>query len=533
MGLLLGCSAGGLSEDASLTGQDASVLQTLEFAELPKAPVLANATVELAVRYRDEGGGPIANVQVDFALTSTAAGASLTPSRALTNAEGVARTQLRVGSTSGDLEVRARAGQATDYLPLLVTQANSSRLSVSLSYEGTRAVSSYTVTALPGMGCATALKAGLAGDVSYTFAAQDESVSFELGAGLTAAIVGWARDDTGAKLVRGCKEFTAEPTMDESKTRPALTLVLTDLPIVLDDALELELELNVSGAAQLVAESAQRSVDGVLTPAGGYTMFAEADYYLDAVTAQLASLGDVTGLDALAQRRLSSALSASLAPALATAGAGPKALGQAIGQLVTTRGASLILRSSFQAGVLAPVQDLTVVSLDGTKSLALTALPEGVPPSAKLDARYDAAAAQLRIAALELSLPLGRYGAAVLTGVETESQGTPAALREAAGCASVFGSWWLKSELSGVCDVSVAVAACEGAATQLTTRIKADFASLDTSSAVLQVSGNAQAHDRSEDGQVDDLGPTPLMGTWGSAAINAELRVPSRTAFAL
>jgi len=37
--------------------------------------------------------------------------------------------------------------------------------------------------------------------------------------------------------------------------------------------------------------------------------------------------------------------------------------------------------------------------------------------------------------------------------------------------------------------------------------------------------------DRSEDGKVDDLGPTELSGTWGTELVNAQLRVPARTAF--
>jgi hypothetical protein len=532
LSLLIACSAAGLDEeDGAAPSADESV-QRLTFESVVDTSVFANDTVELAVRYEDAAGGGREGVLVEFSLTSaTSPGASLSPSRSATDGQGIARTTLRAGSTAGELQVRARTGSTVAYLPLAVRQANASRVMVEVSYAGLRDVASYTVTALPGMTCATALKSGLAGEVAYNFEAEDETVAFELGAGLSAAIVGWGRDATGAKLVRGCREVTAS-TKDTSKTQMALELTLEDLPIALDGALSVELELNVAGPTQQLAAAAKRSVDGVLMPGGTYSMFAEADYYLDAVERWLAAQGNTSGAQALAAQRASSTLSATLGPALTQGKVGPGAVGAAVGALLTTRGAGITLRTSFEAGALTPISDLTVRSADDTQSLRWTNVNGTKLPVVTSTTRYEAARAELSFSSLRVELPLGSYGTSLLTGLEAESSGVPAVLSQASGCSSVVGPWWIKNSLLGVSDTSEAIAACERAVVDLTARIKADLAALDASSPALVLAGDVQVHDRSEDGKVDDLGPTMLAGTWGAENIQAELRVPVRTAFA-
>jgi hypothetical protein len=504
---------------------------SLTFDPLPEGSVLANSDVKLAVKFGDSTGGAVDNVQVEFSLTSSATGASLAPSRATTDATGVARTTLRVGSTTAGLEVRARARGAIGYVNLSVEQANASRVSVRVGYLGTRAVSSYTVTSLPGMDCAKALRSGLAGEVSYTFAAEDESVSFELGAGLTTAIVGWGRDTTGSKLVRGCKEFTALTTNDQSKTQSGLVLTLEDLPLTLDSTLPVELELNVTGAAQQLSAAVTKSVDRALTPTGSYAMFAEADYYLDAVAKLLTTQNNSASLAALTSLRTSSALAASLDPALSKGGVGPKAVGTAVGKLLTTRGAGITLRSSYSTKGLAAVSDLSVLSADGTRSLSFSSVPGTTLPTVSLSSTFSAASAELVVSALRIELPLGRYGRTLLAGLETENAGVLPTLVDAAGCTSVFGPWWSKNDLVSVGDSTLAITACEAALRALRTQIDGDLSALDAQSPVITLAGRVQAHDRSEDGDVDDLGPDTLTGSWGTVTLNSQLRVPVRTAF--
>lgn len=514
--------------DASET---ASSNLSLTFDPLPQGSVVANSEVQLLVRFSDATGGAVDNVQVEFSLTSSATGASLAPSRATTDASGVARTTLRVGSTTDGLEVRARARGAIGYLNLSVEQANSSRVSVRVGYLGMRAVSNYTVTSLPGMDCTKALRSGLAGEVSYSFAAEDEAVSFEVGAGLTTAIVGWGRDATNSKLARGCKEFRAPTTNDETKTQSALLLPLEDLPLSLDSTLPVELELNVAGAAQQLSTVVTKSVERALMPAGSYAMFAEADYYLDAVAKLLTTQNNTTGLSALTSLRASSALAASLDPALSKAGVGPKAVGAAVGKLLTTRGAGMMVRSSYSTKGLASVSDLSVLSADGTRSLSFSSVPSTMLPAVSLSSSFSAASAELVVSALRIELPLGRYGRTLLLGLEAENAGALPTLVEAAGCSSVFGAWWSKSDLSSVGDSSLAVAACEAALRALRTQIDSDLTALDASSPAITLAGRVQAHDRSEDGAVDDLGPDALTGSWGTVTLNSQLRVPLRTAF--
>ena len=105
-------------------------------------------------------------------------------------------------------------------------------------------------------------------------------------------------------------------------------------------------------------------------------------------------------------------LAASLDPALTKGGVGPKAVGAAVGKLLTTRGAGITLRSSYSAGVLAPIVDLSVLSADGTKALSFADVPSAKLPAVSLTASFDAASAELVVSTLRVELPLGGYGRA-------------------------------------------------------------------------------------------------------------------------
>jgi hypothetical protein len=173
-----------------------------------------------------------------------------------------------------------------------------------------------------------------------------------------------------------------------------------------------------------------------------------------------------------------------------------------------------------------------VLSADGTKALSFADVPSAKLPALSLSSSFDAGSAELVISELRVELPLGRYGRTLLAGIEGESAGVPPTLREAAGCSAVFGPWWSKNNLASVCDSGAAVTACESALSALRTQIDSDLAALDAESPAIVLSGRVLAHDRSEDGKVDDLGPDELVGSWGTIALNSELRVPVRTAFA-
>lgn len=531
LGLLGACASDASVHDAADAGAPAVYNQTLTFVAGGQISVLPNDSRVLTVRYQDERGAPVVGAAVEFALTGSAPGASLTPAHAVTDVSGLASTSLRVGSTTGDLMVRARAASGvTQYATVSVSEALGAQLSVSVDYKGQREISSFTVTSLPSMTCAAALKAGLAGDVSYTFPVSSQPVRFALGSGLSSAIVGFGRDDNGAKLALGCKEFTAPITADSATAMNTLVLSLGDQTLSFDNELSLELQLDVAASSKRLSDSAQAAVDQALTPGGQYAMFAEADYYLDAITAALTKQ-EVKSVATLTERRAAEALSASLNPALAQAAVGPKAVGTAVGALLLARGAGITLHTTYKAGLLGPIRAASALSADGATQLALAKLP-----TASIVASFSSEKAALLISSLRVDLALGDYGVALLGDIMKPgagpAPGRPAPLAAADGCSTVLGPWWSAHQLTSVCDVSVAVAACEGAVSALVTSIEAELVKLDAKSASLQLSGTVHVEDRSEDGQVDDLGHADLTGSWGADAALGQLRVPVKTAFA-
>jgi hypothetical protein len=519
----LGCSGGEDSgadaSDAAAPGQGAS----LEF-KASGTSLLPNKETDLVACYRDASGNALKGELVDFALVGVAPGASLNPSRALTGEDGCATTLLRAGSTAVDLDVRARAGeQGYDLITVSVRPALGTRVLVGVRYAGQRDIATYTVTSLPNMGCTQALASGLAGDSAYNFRAVDQQATFDLGYGLKAAIVGWGRDDAGAKLVRGCQEVTAPTTAIEAEAQKLVTLDLQDIALSLADALALELEINVSTPARQFEAACERGVASVVSPNAAYSMFADADFLLDAVQSSLTAQGKSAAAAELASRRQSASLSASLQPALVAAKEGPTAYGSATGAQLAQRGASITLRWSLSSALDSTLSAFTALSADGSEALRFTSLP-----SVEIAARFVGELAQVAFSQLQIELGLGSYGRALLAGIDASGR---AALTDKAGCAGAFASWWTKSALLDISSASDAQAACVNAVAQLDAAMQQQLSALDTSSPALALGGNAQAHPRSDDGKVDDLGPSALTGSWGADTVEAELRVPVRTAF--
>ncbi len=514
--VVFGCTDA--EDSAGLAARDASPgsRESLTFAALDpgQLPLLPNQMLLLSVQYKDAEGSALAGVTVDFSLVGAAAGASLSPTKSITDANGYATTTLRAGSTATELNVRARAGQdAYAYLPLSVNPAVGTSLSVGVRYTGQRSIASYTVTSLPGMTCEEALRAGLAGETAYHFSAPDQRATFSVGYDLSAAIVGWGKDDAGGKLASGCTGFTADVVEDPAAAKRTLTLELRDVDIRLASTLSLSLEINASAAAKRFVDASTGAVASVVSPSGAYSMFADADYLLDAVQRSLPA----EGAAALAARRTAQTLSASLQPALAMQQAGPTAYGAALGKQLALRGASLIVGWSLGSSQLSAVAAL---SADGSQSSPLPSLPP-----ASIVTRFAPESAALAVDSLRIELGLGSYGRTLLAGIDAATRSS------SAGCGSAFASWWTKSALTDLVSAAAAQAACETSLTALDMAIGAELAKLDVGSASLQLAGSVPVHDRDDDGQVDDLGPGTLAGSWGSDTLQGALQTPQRTAF--
>jgi hypothetical protein len=512
----LGCAGAEGSPEPNPLDASATEGESLEFVTATTS-LLPNRMLDLSVRFRNADGVQ-ANVLVDFSLVGAAAGASLSPTKVTTalkpgDAEPLATTTLRAGSTASDLEVRARAGaNAYAYLKVSVRPALGTRLMVNVNYTGVREIASYTVTSLPNMTCAQALSAAVAGESVYHFNAPDSQATFDVGYDLSTALVGWGKDETGSKLVRGCKEFKAPVVENADQAQAAVTLDLQDIDLTLTMPLEVEMEVNASAAVRRFTEASNRAVAALVSP--NYSMFADADYLLDAVQTTLTAQGNAVGAAALATRRSAESLAASLQPALNAQMVGPTAYGEATGQELARRGASMLMRWTTGAELSA----LTAQSVDGSETLAFTSLP-----LSSIVTRFDPVSAALAVDQLRVQLGLGTYGKTLLASLDDDSR--------TAGCASAFASWWSKSLLTDVAPVAEAQAACVASLSQLDGAIDSELAKLDATSTALQLAGAVPVHAREDDGMVDDLGPGEIAGSWGDDVLQAALQSPQRTAF--
>jgi hypothetical protein len=529
--LIGGCASAEMASDAPLDEAEVASVRTLTFESAgSKLELLPGATVDLAVRLRDALGQPVPGQTVDFALAGMSLGGSLTPARADTDAQGVARTKLRAGSMAGTLQVRA-ASEGADSTTVNVTvgAALPSEARVRVAYEGQRSLASYTITAIEGKTCDGALLERRSGEVVHRIEHVDESVDLDVAPGTRVAVVAWGSDETGAPLARGCEDISVPRTADQAARITNVSVALRDVPLELQGELNVELELSVAAPLKRLSETLDAAVDRALSPTGRYTLFSEAEYYLDAIATVLRTRGQLDALSRLEGARKDAALPASLAPALTNAGRGPSALAARVGSLLTERGSLLLVSATLRAAASGSVLAISANGDDTTASLSLAAMP-----AMSVRARFDESRAVLRLDELRLALGLGEYGRTLLSTLRaSESTDFTRQLSEAAGCTQVFAPW-VATQLAGMCDQACALAACDGAVQQLYGAMERALVEVDAAGSAISMVGSVPVHDRTDDGKVDDLGPVQLSGGWSpGGAVSGQLREPARNALTL
>lgn len=529
--LLGGCASAEMaSAPPSDTLQPESV-RTLSFESGGSAvTLLPGATVELAVRLRSVSGEPVSGMVVDFALAGMSLGGSLTPARITTDAMGLAKTKLRAGTMAGTLQVRAASeGALSTTLNVIVSAALPSEARVRVEYEGQRELASYTITAVKGESCDRALRERLSGEIVHRIEHEDEAVDLDVEPGASAAVHAWGSDETGAPLARGCVDISVPRTADQAARITNVSVPLRDVALLLDGELPIELAVTVTAPLKRLSDTLESAVDRALSPSGRYTLFSEAEYYLDAVAAELRARGQLESLSKLDAARKDAALPASLAPALTNSGRGPSALAARVGSLLAERGSLLLVSATLRGAEGGSVLAISANGDETTASLPLVAMP-----SLMLKARFDEARAVLRLDELRLGLGLGDYARTLLASLrESEPADFASDLREAAGCSAVFAPW-AATQLATVCDQACALAACEGAVEQLYAAMERSLVEVDAAGSAISLMGAVPVHDRTDDGGVDDLGPVQLQGGWSpGGAVSGQLREPTRNALTL
>jgi hypothetical protein len=525
-----GCSAGEkLARDATTEPENELRLESKQQVNL-----LPGEVAMLEVRLLGQDGTPLEGQAVDFDLSDTLSGASLSAAQVATEDDGYARVELHAGTRQASFSVRVTAQGAQEVsFDVSVGDAVAPKVKVVVSYFGERTVVSLSVTLVPGADCdeAANMASGSSG-ISQVKYRLDQGFEFDLSAGQSYALIAAARDDTNAKLASSCTEFVAPPpTADPDEALVEKQVSIADVELALGQGYAVTLGLDLQKPLSLLAPAASAAVNAAL-PAGSQTR--AATFYLNAVQAQLAP-GDA---NELAQLRSGGSLDQALEALLESSQSGPLRLASELSALVGRLGPSCSVQASYATGGAGSFQVERLLALPSPELGATAKLVElgagGLTGSAALDASYDEASATLRIASLSLALGLGSYANVLLAAAREDAASFAPRLAAVHGCASV-GS--LVSTRSLPVTPAAALAACEQAAASLVERVAAAWLALDPAHPSVWLSGSLMVHDRNEDGVVDDLGPAPLSGSWSAApaggpsdGVTATLGVPARSA---
>jgi hypothetical protein len=464
--------------------------------------MLPNSMEQLRVRYLSLDGRPVAGAQLEFAFLGLSGSSFLPTAMPVTDGEGLATTTLSVGSSPPQsFQVRVSAqGAEPLFIDVKVVDATTVLLSVAAKYDGMRIVESRTVSKIAGRTCAEALEANVLGDPSITYEDKDYRPVFELGAGVSYAVLAWGRDSTNAKITVGCEEFAAPITDDEAAAHADVEVHMADIPMApaaKPYPFTLDLDVSVSVARLGAAMRARAAAD---FPVGEGRVF-QGDYYAGALRDQLVADGEDEAAADLAARRTEVAEQLELA--LQADERGLAAYVNRIAERAEELGAFIKLDVVYGIGVAEDVpMSITLAMVRARNAMATETLMLD-----KLGA--------LDIKTLSIDQPLGGYGKALISALAVSEE---SALAEVAGCDVVSAFIADDVVLAPACDEDCQRATCERARASLRVSVAMDLLSFDVTHPNIGLRGVLFAHDRFEDdGLIDDLGPATLTGNWGIA----------------
>lgn len=494
MGTSVGCglsdphpaSDAGVANDAPTTPR--RLLDVEGETSITLAP-LAERT--LRFRVSQEGGGPVADALVTFALDGLPRSSTLRQLGGTTDATGIASVVLVAGPEATTFRLRATTQGAAPAVVDVSVGTEFGELAVTLEPEVTRNVRSYLVRAVADVPCAE-VPSSPTGDertlgielATTTFPALSTSASWTIEArGQTAA---------GTTVARGCVEG-----LRVSPTAPASArVVVRDLPLDTTGAYGVTWSLEASSLGE-------RARSATLTAAVGDT---GAEMLLDGLRGSLAatSLGEIDALD----RARAASLDARLAEALRTTDT----------TLATT---------------LAPLADEVDAGF-GALALASTLRPASMPAISPFSVQLgaDAVGAPIEPIAGSLTMAVGR-DALLLTGLDVplapaslwiagfrarasarSSEGLVGVIREGASCGTLVTFLTREAVLS--CDARCVREGCAQAAALLDARLEDLAASRDGAASHLRVDAMLDTHDDDDDLRADRL-EGDATATWESS----------------
>ena len=523
--LVVACGADASDGTANVVQSGRAELQLVSGDQVA---VLPSGSVKVEVRYLPASGESSAGVTVEAAFVDVAPGASLVAPAARTDEQGKVAFTVRVGSSPADFQLRLSAWLADPvYVSVSVRRALDPTVDVSIGYTGLREVETRTVTLIAGMTCERVLGEGLTAEPTYSLHSEEESVVFELGPGLEYAVAAWGKDGTGAKVALGCSQVLAPITASLAEATLTEKIALSDIPFELTDRHDVVAYLSMGPTNERLAEVLLDAVRASLPELSGSDAQLQAAFFVEAIRQKQPDL------DAQEASDLVDALATALEAAASSQG--PLSLGEELGKLLSGRAQSLTLR----LGVI-PAGDTLEVSPERLLAQSADASNVGnMPPLAiapdglavSFEGRYDDARALVAVDELQVSLGLGEYAKALWDDVVGDAD-PRTRFAPTLGCSLVADV--LSQKPVRECGAQCGRDACEEALTLLMSELEAAVLALDDVAPSFTLTGTISAHDRDDDGLINDLGPGELTGAWdridASGQVGASVQAQVRQA---
>jgi hypothetical protein len=516
MASLLGCPA---AEEDRATTDDVALMGDLHFEGEDTFSITVGDEVDLSVRLLGTNGAPITEQEVEFGLTGSPEGASLSLARVATDSDGVATTTLYAGRAAAPFRVRASAdGLKPLYFNISVGAAAAApSVTITIEYGGLRMIKTNSVVIVEGMTCDQLRNNATDIRMSRTLD-KDEQLMFSPAAGRSYAIAAWASDESNSKLAFGCTKYDAPLTpSDVGQTVP---VTLEDIVFTATAPIPVSFTVNLQPLLATLAPLARSAVMDTLPK----TSTPQASFLLDLIQAKvdIANARKNDGLDAALQQLLDAANSG----ALRFADAHVAAVGQD-GAMCTLQG-SLTPVGEMGRSALALAPPVYAVPSD---SLAKEVSPNDVPLKgvSEFDASYSPERALVTINSLKVGLGFGSY-AAYMSKVFAD-QSNRSAVVASTGCIELRALLTQRPASFAGITADDADKACQEGVNTLVSGIRGRWSALDAERNTIAMSGTLSVHDRDGDKKIDDLGPAELSGGWanvGTTKQDPELKISVR-----
>lgn len=234
----------------------------LEFVSMSAQSLRHNAGVDLTVRYVLDDGTPIDGAPIDFAISGTAGGASLSARSADTSPDGEATVRLTAGASDATfgVSVTPPRGDAITF-DIVVLEAASGGIVVRMSYVGMTAFDRFRPFLFRGLDC-TALNAAMLPTADRAASPATRITEMPAFAGVTPApnwTVAVVADYMGSPRAFGCADNIAVT----AGMVATVAIALNDLtpPVQFVGVYDLDNYLDFAGVLPPSVESSLRILD--------------------------------------------------------------------------------------------------------------------------------------------------------------------------------------------------------------------------------------------------------------------------------